>query len=133
MINEFCWYLEHKSRRLIHFVRQMGIVGFLLLLEKYGVKILITSFWDTQYTNYAYTYRSTFIECASQITQKYGINRQYWQPYILWSKSWHLSWWLNFDFKLILRGYCTPDQFFDCLCIFLKNYKTLVTSKICFL
>ena len=32
-----------------------------------------------------------------------------------------------------LRGYCTPDQFFDCLCIFLKNYNTLVTSKICFL
>ena len=34
---------------------------------------------------------------------------------------------------LPLRGYCTPDQFFDCLCIFLKNYNTLVTSKICFL
>ena len=29
-----------------------------------------------------------------------------------------------------LRGYCTPDQFFDYLCIFLKNYNTLVTSKI---
>ena len=28
-------------------------------------------------------------ECASQITQKYGINRQYCQPYILSSKSWH--------------------------------------------
>ena len=33
----------------------------------------------------------------------------------------------------ILRGYCTPDQFFDYLCIFLKIYNTLVTSKICFL
>ena len=32
-----------------------------------------------------------------------------------------------------LRGYCTPDHFSDCLCIFLKNYNTLVTSKICFL
>ena len=32
-----------------------------------------------------------------------------------------------------LRGYCTTDQFCDCLCIFLKNYNTLVTSKICFL
>ena len=32
-----------------------------------------------------------------------------------------------------LRGYCTPDQFFDCLCIFLKNYNTLVASKIYFL
>ena len=32
-----------------------------------------------------------------------------------------------------LRGYCTPDQFCGCLCIFLKNYNTLVTSKICFL
>ena len=32
-----------------------------------------------------------------------------------------------------LRGYCTPGQFLDCLCIFLKNYNTLVTSKTCFL
>ena len=32
-----------------------------------------------------------------------------------------------------LRGYCTPDHFCDCLCIFLENYKMLVTSKICFL
>ena len=32
-----------------------------------------------------------------------------------------------------LRGYCTPDQFCDCLCIFLKNYNTLVTNKISFL
>ena len=32
-----------------------------------------------------------------------------------------------------LRGYCTPGQFLDCFCIFLKNYNTLVTSKICFL
>ena len=30
-------------------------------------------------------------------------------------------------------GYCTPDQFCDYLCIFLKNYNTLVRSKICFL
>ena len=29
--------------------------------------------------------------------------------------------------------YCTLDQFFDCFCIFLKTYTTLVTSKICFL
>ena len=28
-----------------------------------------------------------------------------------------------------LKGaYCTPDQFCNCLCIFLKTYKTLVTS-----
>ena len=32
-----------------------------------------------------------------------------------------------------VRGVLHPDQFFDCLCIFLKNYNTLVTSKICFL
>ena len=32
-----------------------------------------------------------------------------------------------------LRGYCTPGQFLDCFCIFLKNCNTLVTSKICFL
>ena len=31
------------------------------------------------------------------------------------------------------RGYCTPDHFYDCLCIFLKNYNTLVASKTCFL
>ena len=35
--------------------------------------------------------------------------------------------------SLMLRGYCTPDQFCDCLFIFPKNYNTLVTSKICFL
>ena len=34
---------------------------------------------------------------------------------------------------LFLRGYCTPGLFLDCFCIFLKNYNTLVTSKICFL
>ena len=34
---------------------------------------------------------------------------------------------------LPLRGYCTPHQFCDCLCLFLKNYNTLVTSKVCFL
>ena len=33
----------------------------------------------------------------------------------------------------LLRGYCTPDQFFDCLCIFLKNYKTLFNKKDIFL
>ena len=38
-----------------------------------------------------------------------------------------------FLLSIILRGYCTPDHFFDCLCIFPKNYDTLVTSKICFL
>ena len=34
--------------------------------------------------------------------------------------------------SVVLRGYCTPGQFLDCFCIFLKNYNTLVTSKICF-
>ena len=32
-----------------------------------------------------------------------------------------------------LRGYCTRDQFRAYLWIFLENYNTLVTSKICFL
>ena len=40
---------------------------------------------------------------------------------------------LHFSERIILRGYCTPDQFCDCLCIFLKNYNTLVTSYIMFL
>ena len=35
-----------------HFVQQTGIVRILLLFEQYGVKILITSFWDTQYVLY---------------------------------------------------------------------------------
>ena len=35
--------------------------------------------------------------------------------------------------EFTLRGYCTPGQFLDCFCIFLINYNTLVTSKICFL
>ena len=45
--------------------------------------------------------------------------------------------WLVVLFKVshadMLRGYCTPGQFLDCLCTFLKNYNTLVASKICFL
>ena len=49
MINEFCWYLEHKSRRLLHFIHQKGIIRFFLLFKQYGVKILINSSWDTQY------------------------------------------------------------------------------------
>ena len=43
----------------------------------------------------------------------------------------NFSWFQFYVFKL--RGYCTPDQFCDCLCIYLKNYNTFMTSKICFL
>ena len=32
----------------------------------------------------------------------------------------------------VLSGNYTPDQFLDYLCIFLKNYNTLETSKKCF-
>ena len=32
-----------------------------------------------------------------------------------------------------LRGYCTPDHFLTVYAVFLKNYNTLVTNKICFL
>ena len=40
---------------------------------------------------------------------------------------------IDFTRKIFnLRGYCTPDLFCDCLGIFLKNYNTLVTSKIYF-
>ena len=39
----------------------------------------------------------------------------------------------QFIITRLLREYCTPDQFCDCLCIFLKNYNTLVASKIYFL
>ena len=38
-----------------------------------------------------------------------------------------------FEIKSALRGYCTPGQFLDCFFIFLKNYNTSVTNKICFL
>ena len=41
--------------------------------------------------------------------------------------------WKKVCIRILLRGYCTPGQFLDCFCIFLKNYNTLVTSKICFL
>ena len=40
---------------------------------------------------------------------------------------------INYAICECLRGYCTPGQFLDCLCIFLKNCNTLVASKICFL
>ena len=49
MINKFCWHLDHKSRRLLHFVQWTGIVRSFLLFNQNGVKILITLFWDTQY------------------------------------------------------------------------------------
>ena len=32
-----------------NFVQQADIVKFFFLFEQYGVKLLITSFWDTQY------------------------------------------------------------------------------------
>ena len=48
------------------------------------------------------------------------------------SRSFDFDIWHNFSLGF-LRGYCTPGQFLDCFCIFLKNYNTLVTSKICFL
>ena len=47
-VNEFFWYLKQKSRILLHFAHQTGIIRFLLLFEQHDVKILITSFWDTQ-------------------------------------------------------------------------------------
>ena len=40
-----------------------------------------------------------------------------------------MSWILIWNVHIVFREYCTPDQFFDCLCIFLKNYNTLITSK----
>ena len=48
----------------------------------------------------------------------------------------HLVGWISHSNSFeseTLRGYCTPGQFLDCFCIFLKNYNTLVTSKVCFL
>ena len=52
-----------------------------------------------------------------------------------WSSFWVLkNKFLRFSHRNTpLRGYCTPGHFLDCFCIFLKNYNTLVTSKICFL
>ena len=29
----------------------------------------------------------------------------------------------------LIKGYCTPDQICDCLCIFLKNFNTLHGDK----
>ena len=48
-------------------------------------------------------------------------------------KQWCLLYTNSFSHIFCLRGYCTLDQFCDCLCIFLNNYNTLVTSKMCFL
>ena len=39
MINDFCWYLEHKSRRLLYFDQQTGTFKIFLLFEQYGIKI----------------------------------------------------------------------------------------------
>ena len=37
------------SQEDIHFVQQTGIIRFFLPFEQYDVKMLVTSFWDTQY------------------------------------------------------------------------------------
>ena len=37
------------------------------------------------------------------------------------------------NYLLSVVDFCTPGQFLDCFCIFLKNCNTLITSKICFL
>ena len=42
------WNTSQEDYCLV-FVQQTSIVRFLLLSEQHGVKILITSFWDTQY------------------------------------------------------------------------------------
>ena len=39
---------ETQVKKTATFCYQTGIVRFFLLFEQYGVKILITSFWDTQ-------------------------------------------------------------------------------------
>ena len=54
--------------------------------------------------------------------------------------------WLSFDFKfdsktkslkliklVVIKGVLHPGQFLDYLCTFLKNYNTLVVSKVSFL
>ena len=41
--------------------------------------------------------------------------------------------WLRLTEDWKVKGYCTPDQFCDCSCSFLKICNTLVTSKIYFL
>ena len=54
--------------------------------------------------------------------------------------QWQLDFWTS-DFSyfknvskfIILRGYCTPDQFFDCLCIFLKKLHHIGNKKGMFL
>ena len=51
----------------------------------------------------------------------------------IWGANSYISYQILKSGEQYLRGYCTPDQFFDCLCIFLKNYNTLVASKVCFL
>ena len=44
---------------------------------------------------------------------------------------WSLNQQMSTPHKPFFKTYCTPDQFRDCLFIFLKNYNTLVTFKIC--
>ena len=36
-------------------------------------------------------------------------------------------------FRTYIKGVLHPGQFLDCFYNFLKNYNTMVTSKICFL
>ena len=74
----FCWYLEHKSRRLLYSVHQMEIVRFLLFFKQYGIKSLITSFWDTQYVYYHSTILTSFILIKMILGIQWGV----------WVKDW---------------------------------------------
>ena len=91
----------------------MGFPGMFIIGTAYIVLRLRGLYW---------------FKCAPRVQEKAGLEK--YQQIVLNNKTLETA--LRpflFDFKGVLH----PGQFLDCFCIFLKNYNTLVTRKICFL
>ena len=149
----FSWYLTTpvgltKALSIIVWHRRLLLCPFhkkLIICDKKSLKICQTYNTRFSFIMYAYCYRTVLpvyrptwreltwrnlevMKLVSYVSQQRG------SPWIDAFGIFHNdSCLLELRGSMVLRGYCTPDQFLDCLCIFIKNYNTLVTSKICFL
>ena len=71
------------------------------------------------------------VKAAAAVPDKPDIEVWYQNEGVLGDRDWGFRFQNSLFYPL--RGYCTPGQFLDCFCNFLKTYNILVTSKICFL
>ena len=141
--------LQKLPHTYIHILRT-----YYILHTTYRISDHIVSFWTTFRRDNKVAMTFNFFPCLWQISLYRQKKKKCWTntPPPAQSYTWHIkafkqnhfqflylpevmAVWRKICYKSIsaLRGYCTPGQFLDCFCIFLKNYSTLVTSKICFL